>query len=182
MDLTGWTWLNEPRKWSTDPLTVHADPGSDFWRLTGNGIVRDNGHLYGVSLTGDFTITATFTGEYVAQYDHAGVGLLIDGENWIKAGVEVFDGRRQASTVVTRGFSDWNLALTEPFERFTISAERKGDAVWIRYGTDGQEPANLLRKAYFPPGEEAKAGIMAASPEGEGFVTQFHEVQLTHLP
>ncbi len=26
------------------------------------------------------------------------------------------------------------------------------------------------------------SGIMAASPEGEGFVTQFHEVQLTQLP
>lgn len=41
---------------------------------------------------------------------------------------------------------------------------------------------NVLRKAYFPPGEEARVGIMAASPEGEGFVTQFHEVQVTHLP
>jgi regulation of enolase protein 1 (concanavalin A-like superfamily) len=182
MDLTGWTWLNEPRKWSTDPLTVHADPNSDFWRLTGNGVVRENGHLYGVTLAGDFTITATFSGEYAAQYDHAGVGLVIDGENWIKAGVEVFDGKRQASTVVTRGFSDWNLALTDTFERFTISAERKGDAVWVRYGIDDDAPTHVLRKAYFPPQLETKVGIMAASPEGEGFVTQFHEVQLTHLP
>ena len=79
-----------------------------------------------MSLTGDFTITATFTGEYAAQYDHAGVGLLIDGENWIKAGVEVFDGKRQASTVVTRGFSDWNLALTGPFERFTDQRRTQG--------------------------------------------------------
>ena len=179
MDLTGWTWLNEPLKWSTDPLTVHADPDSDFWRLTGNGVVRDNGHLYGVRLAGDFTITATFSGGFAAQYDHAGVGLLIDGENWIKAGVEVFDGKLQASTVVTRGFSDWNLALTEAFERFTIRAERKGDAVWVRYGLDGEEPAKLLRKAYFPPAVEATAGIMAASPEGEGFVTQFHAVEIT---
>lgn len=178
MDLTGWTWLNEPAKWSADPLTVHADPRSDFWRLTGNGIIRDNGHLYGTSLTGDFTVTATFSSEYAAQYDHAGVGLLIDGENWIKAGVEVFDGVRQASTVVTRGFSDWNLALTPDFERFTISAERKGDAVWVRYGLDGEEPSKVLRKAYFPPQVEVKVGIMAASPEGGGFMTQFHEVQL----
>lgn len=182
MDLTGWTWLNEPRKWSTDPLTVHADPNSDFWRLTGNGIVRDSGHLYGVTLTGDFTITATFSGAYAAQYDHAGVGLLIDDETWIKAGVELFDGKRRASTVVTRGFSDWNLAEVGEFERFTISAERKGDAVWVRYGVDGEGPANVLRQAFFPPEQEVKVGVMAASPEGEGFVTQFHEVQLTHLP
>ncbi|HUQ56536.1 DUF1349 domain-containing protein [Lentzea sp.] len=182
MDLTGWTWLNEPRQWSADPLTVHADAGSDFWRLTGNGLVRDNGHLYGVSLTGDFTLTATFSGEYSAQYDQAGIGLFTDGANWIKAGVEVFDGKRQASTVVTRGFSDWNLALTGDFDRFTISADRQGDAVWVRYGVDGDEPTTLLRKAYFPPEATVKAGIMVASPDGEGFATQFHEVQLTQLP
>ena len=129
MDLTGWTWLNEPRKWSTDPLTVHADPNSDFWRLTGNGIVRETGHLYGVTLTGDFTITATFSGAYAAQYDHAGVGLLIDGETWIKAGVELFDGKLRASTVVTRGFSDWNLAEVGEFERFgRFLADRVGIA------------------------------------------------------
>ncbi|NUT50563.1 MAG: DUF1349 domain-containing protein, partial [Saccharothrix sp.] len=66
--------------------------------------------------------------------------------------------------------------------KFTISAERKGDAVWVRYGTNDEAPAHVLRKAYFPPQIETKVGIMAASPEGEGFATQFHEVQLTHLP
>ncbi len=182
MDLTGWTWLNEPSKWSADPLTVHADAGSDFWRLTGNGIVRDTGHLYGVTLAGDFSITATFSGQYAEQYDHAGIGLLIDDQTWVKAGVELFDGQRRASAVVTRGFSDWNLALVPAFERFTVSAERSGDAVWVRYGVDGEEPATVLRQAYFPPAIETKVGVMAASPEGVGFVTQFHEVQLTHLP
>ena len=83
---------------------------------------------------------------------------------------------------MTRGFSDWNLAGVSAFERFTISAERKGDAVWVRYGVDGDEPVNLLRQAFFPPEQEVKVGIMAASPEGAGFVTQFHEVQLTQLP
>ncbi|MFD5824943.1 DUF1349 domain-containing protein [Lentzea sp. NPDC060358] len=182
MDLTGWTWLNEPRQWSADPLTVRADAGSDFWRLTGNGLVRENGHLFGTALTGDFTITATFSGEYAAQYDQAGIGLVLDGENWIKAGVEVYEGRRQASTVVTRGFSDWNLALVGEFERFTVTARRQGDAVWVTYGLDGAEPVTLLRKAYFPPQVEAKAGILTASPDGEGFTTQFHEVQVTQLP
>ena len=61
MTAMDFTWLNEPRQWSADPLTVRADAGSDFWRLTGNGLVRDNGHLYGTSVTGDFSITATFS-------------------------------------------------------------------------------------------------------------------------
>jgi regulation of enolase protein 1 (concanavalin A-like superfamily) len=179
MDLTGWTWLNEPRKWSADPLTVHADGDTDFWRLTSNNVVRDSGHLYGVPLTGDFTLTATFSGDFATQYDQAGIGLLADDENWIKAGVEMFDGEVRASTVVTRGFSDWSLVSTGAFERFTVSAHREGNAVWVRYGTDGGEPVTLMRHAYFPPEVEVKAGIMVAAPVGEGFVTQFHEVQVT---
>ncbi|WP_237048097.1 DUF1349 domain-containing protein [Lentzea guizhouensis] len=182
MDLTAWTWLNEPAKWSAAPLTVHADAGSDFWRRTGNGVVRTSGHLYGTTLAGDFTITATFSAEYAAQYDHAGIGLLVDDETWIKAGVELFDGHLRASAVVTRGFSDWNLAGAGDFQRFTVSAERSGDAVWVRYGLDGDEPATVLRQAYFPPEVETKIGVLCGSPDGEGFVTQFHEVQLTHLP
>lgn len=182
MDLTGWTWLNEPRKWSAEPLTVHVEPKTDFWRLTGNGEIHTNGHVYGVRLAGDFTLTASFSGDFPAQYDHAGIGLVIDDENWIKAGVEVFDGKQQASTVVARGFSDWNLAVVDAFETFTVTAERKGDAVIVKYGLDGAEPSVMMRKAYFPPDVEAFAGVMGASPHGEGFVTQFHEVQLTQLP
>lgn len=182
MDLTGWTWLNEPREWSADPLTVRADPNTDFWRLTGNGEIHNSGHVYGVRVAGDFAITTTFRGEFPAQYDHAGVGLVIDEENWIKAGVETFEGEPQASTVVARGFSDWNLALIGAFETFTVTAERRGDAVVVKYGLDGAEPSVMMRKAYFPPEVEVFVGVMAASPHGEGFVTQFHEVQLTHLP
>ncbi|SEQ10314.1 hypothetical protein SAMN05216188_10272 [Lentzea xinjiangensis] len=182
MDLTGWTWLNEPEQWSADPLIVHAEAKTDFWRLTGNGEIHANGHVFGTRISGDFTLTATFSGHLPAQYDHAGIGLVADDENWLKAGAEVFDGTPQASTVVARNFADWNLAVVGAFETFTVTAQRRGDAVVVKYGLDGAQPSVMMRKAYFPPGAEVFAGVMAASPHGEGFVTQFHEVQLTHLP
>jgi uncharacterized protein len=39
-------WLNEPARWAGEGgrLAVTADPGTGFWRTTGYGYVRDNGH------------------------------------------------------------------------------------------------------------------------------------------
>jgi uncharacterized protein len=41
-------WLNEPAQWSEQrgSLVVTVGAATDFWRITGYGYVRDNGHLY----------------------------------------------------------------------------------------------------------------------------------------
>ncbi|MCB0057672.1 MAG: DUF1349 domain-containing protein, partial [Caldilineaceae bacterium] len=40
-------WLSEPRTWEIDGDTIRvtADAGSDFWRKTHYGFIRDNGHV-----------------------------------------------------------------------------------------------------------------------------------------
>ena len=57
-------WLNEPAQWSQEPglLAVTAEPGTDFWRTTSYGYVRDNGHLYGDLLAGDFDLAMRVSG------------------------------------------------------------------------------------------------------------------------
>ena len=52
-------WLNEPAQWSAQrgSLVVTADAATDFWRITGYGYVRDNGHLYAEQLAGDFELS-----------------------------------------------------------------------------------------------------------------------------
>ena len=74
-------WLNEPARWSDDngALIVTADGGTDFWRVTGYGYVRDSGHLYGELLGGDFDLSMRLHGTCAAQYDQAGAMLRIDG-------------------------------------------------------------------------------------------------------
>lgn len=58
----------------------------------------------------NFTAHVAFEGEYQELYDQAGCMLRLDGENWIKAGVEHPDGVPYVSTVVTRnGRSDWSV-------------------------------------------------------------------------
>jgi uncharacterized protein len=178
--IKGWTWLNQPATWTAegDTLTVTTDPETDFWRTTHYGYVRDSGHILGATLDVDFTLTATFAGDYREQYDQAGIAIWVDAENWIKTGIEFVDGQQQISAVVTRGFSDWSVAPVARPDTVTIKADRSGDTVTITYGLDGAEPTTLLRLAYLSPGGTVLAGVMAASPTGGGFPTTFTNVEL----
>ncbi|CCH28287.1 DUF1349 domain-containing protein [Actinosynnema sp. NPDC047251] len=179
-DRDDWQWLNEPASWSADAgLCITTDPSTDFWRTTHYGFVRDTGHVLGIPLTGDFTISTTFAADYAAQYDQVGIALRVDERNWIKAGVELVDDEFQVSTVVTRDFSDWSVVPVAHLTRVAISATREGDTVTVRYGLDDAEPTTMLRLAYFPPEVSALVGVMAAAPTGPGFTARFDRVQIT---
>jgi len=160
-------WLNEPKRWSLegDRLTVQVEPGTDFWRTTHYGFIEDSGHLADTGALG-----IRFRGEFAAQYDQAGLMLRLDAEHWIKAGLELADGRLWLSVVVTNGVSDWSQQpAPEPDADgwWTIRAERAGDdAVQILCG---DQPVRL---APLPPGA-LQSGPMCAAPKGPGFTCSF---------
>jgi uncharacterized protein len=173
-------WLNEPGQWSEEPgmLTVTADAGTDFWRTTSYGYVRDDGHLYAKVLAGDFDLSMRLRGGYAEQYDQAGAMVRIDERHWLKTGVEYFDGRSRFSTVVTNDYSSWAMAdLPSGVGELRLLLTRRGDAVEVRYAAGGGE-LELAALAYLPPGE-ALAGAMCAAPEGGGFQATFHDLTVT---
>lgn len=174
-------WLNEPAHWREDDgvLSVTADGGTDFWRITGYGYVRDNGHLYGAVLSGDFDLSMSVRGAYADQYDQAGAMVRVDDRSWIKTGIEFFDGRPRFSTVVTLEHSSWAVAdLPRDAGEIGLSVTRRGDAVEVRYALDGG-PAELAAIAYLPPDREVLAGAMCAAPEGSGFPVTFGRLALS---
>lgn len=173
-------WLNEPAQWSAEPgvLTVTADAGTDFWRTTSYGYVRDTGHLYGELAVGDFDLSMHLSGAYAEQYDQAGAMVRVDERHWLKTGVEYFDGRMRFSTVVTADYSSWAVAgLPAAAGELGLFLARRGDAVEVRYAVDGGEP-DLAALVYLPPGA-ALAGAMCAAPEGSGFDATFRDLTLT---
>ncbi|MGP4019828.1 DUF1349 domain-containing protein [Saccharopolyspora sp. 5N708] len=182
--LDGWRWLNEPANWlSYAGLTVTTDSGTDFWRTTHYGFVRDNGHALLQEVGPRFKLTTRFFGDYREQYDQAGLLLRLDERNWIKTGIEYVDGEQLLSAVVTREVSDWNVvplaAVCGAVESITLEMQRADDSVTIRYAAEGGEPKTLLRVAYFPPDVPAEAGPMCASPDGAGFPIRFAELALS---
>ena len=73
-------WYNEPAAWAAegDIITVTADPGTDFWRKTHYGFIRDNGHFYYQEVSGDFRCEVKVSGRYAALYDQAGLMVRVD--------------------------------------------------------------------------------------------------------
>ncbi len=174
-------WLNEPASWQRtgDVLTVSVDPGTDFWRETGYGYIRDSGHVYGEVLAGDLDVSVRLRCTLGVQYDQAGVMLRADERTWLKTGVEFFEGRPRLSTVLTLGRSSWMVTdLPEGTDEIVLRVSRRGDAVEVRYVTE-DGPAELAALVFLPPGREMLAGVMAAAPEGPGFRVTFHDLRIT---
>jgi uncharacterized protein len=174
-------WLNEPASWQRtgDVLTVSVDPGTDFWRETGYGYIRDSGHVYGEVLAGDLDVSVRLRCTLGAQYDQAGVMLRADERTWLKTGVEFFEGRARLSTVLTHGRSSWMVTdLPAGTDEIVLRVSRRGDAVEVRYVIE-DGPAELAALVFMPPDREVLAGVMAAAPEGPGFRVTFHDLHIT---
>jgi hypothetical protein len=173
-------WLNEPPVWSNENgcLTVQTGNETDFWRETHYGFVRDDGHVYGREVAGDFSVSVRFSAEYRELYDQAGLMVRVDERNWLKAGIEFTDGRHHLSAVVTRDFSDWSVLPLEgdPGE-VSLRICRYAEAVRVEYALGGGG-FEMLRLGYLAPSATAFAGMMCCSPKREGLVARFRDFQV----
>jgi uncharacterized protein len=173
-------WYNEPTDWQqeNDRLTLTVGAKTDFWRKTHYGFIRDNGNFYYQQITGDFIAEVKVIGQYQVLYDQAGLMLRIDEQNWLKCGIEFVDGVQQASVVVTRDYSDWSVVpLHQNPPVLYLRLKRKAEAVEVFYSLDGVG-YTMLRMAYLPAVETVQVGLMAASPQGEGFSASFARFQI----
>ncbi len=157
-----------------------TDRGTDFWRHTHHGYVRDNGHFLGVRMLGDFVASVEVEGEYAHQYDQAGFMVRMDAERWIKTGVELVDGSHRMSAVVTHGVSDWSITPVGRLDGpLGLRLTRAGDGLTIDFSLDRGATWVTHRLCYLPPDLPAFVGPMAACPEGEGFEVTFRNLVLT---
>lgn len=173
-------WFNPPAasEISGSRLAVRTAPKSDFWRVTHYGFTRDSGHFLYQEVQGDFTVEVRVDGKYRDLYDQAGLMLRVDAENWVKTGIEFFDGQQHTSAVVTREFSDWSVARLDGFPpSLWLRVTRKAEAVEVFTSLDGQH-YSLLRLAYLVPSAVTLVGIMCASPDGMGLDVTFEDFSI----
>jgi uncharacterized protein len=174
------TWLHEPAasKRVGEKLIVQSRPKTDFWRKTYYGYITDNGHFLHLRADGDFIFEARVNGQYAALYDQAGLMVRVNAENWMKCGTEFVDGKRHASVVITRDFSDWSTMpdLTETGPVWW-RAVRKGESIETLCCLDGKNFTSV-RQGYFLP-STAEVGVMCAAPEGHGFEAEFDRLSLS---
>lgn len=177
-------WLNPPPSWQTagSTIDVTAGAGTDFWRKTHYGFIRDSGHFGYQVVEGDFVVEVKVTGQYRELYDQAGIMLRSDEAHWIKTGIEFVDGVQYVSAVVTNDYSDWSVApLPQNPPSLWLRVTRRAEWLEVQYALDGTR-YTLLRIAYLPPAPSLMAGIMCAAPDGHGFTTRFEDFRVTRLP
>ncbi|WP_119068291.1 DUF1349 domain-containing protein [Aggregatilinea lenta] len=168
-------WFNEPPHWSEEngTLTVTTGPKTDFWRKTHYGFVRDNGHVYGETVSGNFVAEVKVAGQYHDLYDQAGLMIRQDESHWLKCGIEFVEGVQHASAVATNEHSDWSVVpLAGSPSAIWLRVKRSGDAVEVHYSLGGADYI-MLRLAYLPEGGTVQVGPMCCSPDGDGFSVTF---------
>jgi uncharacterized protein len=171
-------WLNEPPAWRADPanrsIHVHAGAHTDFWRKTEDGGVRHSGHFYFQPVTGNFVARVRVVGAYGALYDQAGLMVRRDESTWIKCGIELLHGVQQASTVVTRDWSDWSVTPLPNPPALRLQIVRHGGTFEVSYALDGQD-FTLMRQTYLSDAGTLSVGPMVAAPTGDGFDAVFED-------
>ena len=177
-------WFNEPAEWKikNNSLIMQVTPQSDYWRISHYGFTVDDAPFYYAEYGGEFEAKVKISGDYIARFDQACMMLRVDHKNYIKAGIEYVDGKYNISAVVTHKTSDWSvIRLEQPIEHIWIKAVRRRDAIEIFYSFDDEEYI-MMRNAWMPDNCPIRVGVMAASPDGEGFKATFEHFQVKHLP
>ncbi|WP_066721734.1 DUF1349 domain-containing protein [Sphingomonas pituitosa] len=175
-------WLNAPKQWRADAggdLMLVTDRGTDFWRETHYGFTRDSGHFLGFPTGDAFTAQLRIRGRYEKLYDQAGIMVRVDERRWVKAGIELSDGRAMLSSVLTDGRSDWS---TGPYAGgaadFWMRATVAKGVLRLQVSADGKTWP-LVRLAPFPVASAYQVGPMACTPEREGLEVRFSDLRIT---
>jgi regulation of enolase protein 1 (concanavalin A-like superfamily) len=155
-----------------------TDTGSDFWRNTHYGFIRDSGHFFGSRWEGDFTASLCIEGDYTDLYDQAGIMVRVDETAWVKAGIELSDGAPCLGSVLTVGQSDWATSVyhgtaSPLYLRITV----ENGVLRIQWSQDGLRWP-LLRLCPFPQASTYLVGPLACSPEGSGLKVRFSNFQI----
>jgi regulation of enolase protein 1 (concanavalin A-like superfamily) len=175
-------WINEPAQWrvENDTLFVTTETNTDFWRKTHYGFVRDSGHVFAASVSGDFTAEVAVDGDFSALYDQAGLMVRESAERWVKAGAEYNDGALTFSTVLTNDLSDWSLGSRADTNRFRLRMTIAQGVLKVQCSAD-ERNWTLMRIAPFPQ-SDANArwliGPMCCTPERGGLEVRFSHFRI----
>ena len=179
LESTGLTWRNEPSQFALvegEGLKVSTNPKTDYWlktymKLPAN---RASGHclMRPVSNNMQWCAEVTFSLKHDIQFDQAGIMVFSNDSNWLKAGIEIENGRPNMSCVATRGESDWNYLdwpSTEGVKiRVTGTMYQTVCDCQVEYFSEELGVWCFLRDAPIGIGSDGvSVGVMCCSPKQE---------------
>lgn len=173
-------WYNKPATCHVDgdTITMTAEKETDFWRVTLHDFIKDDGHFYYKTVTGDFVATVKVIGDYAELYDQAGVMVRESDTVWMKCGIEYMEGVQYASAVITRDVSDWSIVtLADNPASIWLQVKRIGSAIEVYYAHDDANYI-MIRQGYLSDDASLQVGVMCAAPKGDGFDATFEHLKI----
>lgn len=167
---------------TTQPFTIPTPPKTDIWRRTTRGDMEFNAPGVGarIPVSAFKSLAATVSGPWKTQFDQGGIliafppspGADLHDSQWIKAGIEFFNGEPKLGVVGTDRFSDWSLCpMFEEGGKASFVAEREGDTIWVYVVVNGKkEPLREVKWADLEgraEGAEVWVGVYGAKPTPE---------------
>ena len=175
----GAQWLNEP-EWRVDGevLEMHAREGSDLWQLTSYGFARDTGHALLHPLEPGQACEVDVLADMSEQFDQAGLLVRVDETHWLKAGLELADGRLGASAVLHRrtlGLVDQPGGRVGRARGCACASAGDADSLTVRARAEGGE-WRLVRLVPFTASGWVGVGPYCCSPSRAGYVARFRDL------
>ena len=207
-----WSWNNGKAKHEFEKdgkvIVITPTAGLDYWSKTFYEplLIKHDAQCLlcsPIPAKVEATLTTSFTLSPRAQFDQAGIMVLVDENTWVKAGIEYTDGVPRLSCVVTNdGYSDWSTQSWS-FDSHSDDDNAKTTSIHIRVskllpGPD-QGPAMVFEAAPMKSLADSNAvpwtqiriaslrsrekpwrmGFFAISPiEAAGCYVRFHQVHL----
>ncbi len=177
-------WNNKPLVFQIGEFDVQwvTSPQTDLWQKTYYGFSIANAPLWYYTPEGDFTFSVCVASAACHLYDQAGLVLMSDEENWVKASVEYENQHfgRLGSVVSRLGYSDWasvDIPYTSASKWFRIS--RLANDFLLEYSDDGFAFFQM-RMFHMPEANSTpKVGVYACSPGNSSFNAHFSDFRLS---
>lgn len=157
-------------------FTVTASPNTDIWLKPPED--RFNAPILHQTcpLKSFQKARVAVSANWKIQYDQGGLVLVInksDGiRQWVKTGVELFDGRANVSTVAANRGADWSLLpMPSGGAAATVEMAREKGSLWI-YLIEGIKRTPIREVTWAFENEDDKTecwiGVFAAKPSKVG--------------
>ncbi|GAB1730872.1 hypothetical protein NU195Hw_g1972t1 [Hortaea werneckii] len=179
-----------PKDLSTS-FSITTPPKTDIWRRSDSDDTFNAPYIYKSVPAKSFkSISTTVSGPWKTQFDQGGLILVLPNKNglnrWIKAGIEVFNGKPVLGVVGTDRYSDWSLAPMPKGENTaTFEAVRDGETLWVYEIRDGERlPLREVKWAFIDEMDEISVGVYAAKPtpeagdESKGIDVDFRDMKV----
>lgn len=131
-------------------------------------------------VTGDFTIKAKVSHEFLGVYDACGMMAYEDNDLWAKCAFELTNfGTHTIVSVITNKTSDDANGVNLEGNEVWLQLARKGDTFAIHYGIE-ENKLFKVRVFSLPMKQTIKVGFVTQSPNAEGSEMKFEHFSLVN--